>query len=97
MDLCFELATEIMARIGEAVEPVDEVHGFRYFDNRDLIGFVDGTENPEGEAAVDAVLIGEEDRAFSGGSDVMVQKYLLDLDGAPDRRTGRNHRPEEVV
>ena len=54
MDLCFELATEIMARIGEAVEPVDEVHGFRYFDNRDLIGFVDGTENPEGEAAVDA-------------------------------------------
>jgi len=81
MDLCFELATEIMARIGEAVEPVDEVHGSRYFDNRDLIGFVDGTENPEGEAAVDAVLIGEEDRAFSGGSDVMVQKYLLDLDG----------------
>jgi hypothetical protein len=42
-------------------------------------------------------LIGEEDRAFSGGSDVMVQEYLLDLDGAPDRRTGRNHRLEEVV
>ena len=81
MDLCFELATEIMVRIGDAVEPADEVHGFRYFDNRDLIGFVDGTENPEGEAAVDAVLIGEEDRAFSGGSYVMVQKYLHDLDG----------------
>ena len=81
MDLCFELAIEIMARIGHAVEPVDEVHGFRYFDNRDLIGFVDGTENPEGEVAVDAVLIGEEDRAFSGGSYVIVQKYLHDLDG----------------
>ena len=48
MDLCFELATQIMARIGDAVSPVDEVQGFRYFDDRDLLGFVDGTENPEG-------------------------------------------------
>src|SRR6202050_2610505 len=40
MDLCFELATQIMARLGDAVEPMDEVHGFRYFDDRDLIGFV---------------------------------------------------------
>ena len=81
MDLCFELATQIMARIGRAVEPVDEVHGFRYFDNRDLIGFVDGTENPQGEAAVEAVLVGEEDSGFAGGSYVIVQKYLHDLDG----------------
>ena len=41
MDLCFEVATQIMARIGDAISPVDEVHGFRYFDDRDLIGFVD--------------------------------------------------------
>ena len=81
MDLCFELATQIMARIGNAVTPVDEVHGFRYFDDRDLIGFVDGTENPRGEAAIDAVLVGEEDATFAGGSYVIVQKYLHDLDG----------------
>ena len=81
MDLCFELATQIMARIGDAVSPVDEVHGFRYFDDRDLMGFVDGTENPRGEAAIDAVLVGEEDAAFAGGSYVIVQKYLHDLDG----------------
>jgi len=81
MDLCFELAAQIMGRIGEAVSPVDEVHGFRYFDDRDLIGFVDGTENPRGEAAVDAVLICEEDAAFAGGSYVIVQKYLHDLKG----------------
>jgi len=79
MDLCFELATQIMARIAHAVSPVDEVHGFRYFDDRDLVGFVDGTENPRGMAAVDAVLIGEEDAAFAGGSYVIVQKYLHDL------------------
>ncbi len=81
MDLCFELATQFMARIGNAVSPVDEVQGFRYFDDRDLIGFVDGTENPRGAAATDAVLIGEEDAAFAGGSYVIVQKYLHDLDG----------------
>jgi porphyrinogen peroxidase len=81
MDLCFEVATQIMARIGESVESVDEVHGFRYFDDRDLLGFVDGTENPRGEAAVDAVLVGNEDAAFAGGSYVIVQRYLHDLDG----------------
>src|SRR5208282_3144029 len=78
MDLCFELATQIMARIGDAVETVDEVQGFHYFDDRDLIGFVDGTENPRGEAAIDAVFVGEEDAAFAGGSYVIVQKYLHD-------------------
>src|ERR1700726_1203436 len=81
MDLCFELATQIMARIGDAVSLVDEVHGFRYFDDRDLLGFVDGTENPRGEAAIDAVMVGEEDAAFAGGSYVVVQKYLHDLGG----------------
>jgi porphyrinogen peroxidase len=79
MDLCFEMATQIMARIGEAVSPVDEVHGFRYFDDRDLLGFVDGTENPRGDHAAEAALIGDEDAAFAGGSYVIVQKYLHDL------------------
>ena len=80
MDLCFEVATQIMARIGDAVTPEDEVQGFRYFDDRDLLGFVDGTENPRGQAAVDAVLVSEEDAAFEGGSYVIIQKYLHDLD-----------------
>jgi putative iron-dependent peroxidase len=81
MDLCFEVATQIMARIGKAISPVDEVHGFRYFDDRDLLGFVDGTENPRGEEVIDAAVIGDEDLAFAGGSYVIVQKYLHDLDG----------------
>jgi putative iron-dependent peroxidase len=80
MDLCFELATQIMARIGSAVSTVDEVQGFRYFDERDLLGFVDGTENPRGAAVADAVLITDEDPDFAGGSYVIVQKYLHDLD-----------------
>jgi putative iron-dependent peroxidase len=80
MDLCFELATQIMSRIGNAVTPVDEVQGFRYFDDRDLMGFVDGTENPRGAAVIDAVLIGDEDATFAAGSYVIVQKYLHNLD-----------------
>jgi porphyrinogen peroxidase len=80
MDLCFELATQIMARLGSAASTVDEVHGFRYFDDRDLLGFVDGTENPRGEQATDAVLIGDEDPAFAGGTYVIVQKYVHNLD-----------------
>jgi putative iron-dependent peroxidase len=70
-----------MAKLGDAVTAVDEVHGFRYFDDRDLLGFVDGTENPRGQAVIDAALIGAEDPAFAGGSYVITQKYLHDLAG----------------
>ena len=79
MDLCFELAAQIMVKLDGAVTTADEVHGFQYFDDRDLLGFVDGTENPVDQAALDSTLIGEEDTAFAGGSYVIVQKYLHDL------------------
>ena len=79
MDLCFELATQFLIKLAGAVTPVDEVHGFQYFDDRDLIGFVDGTENPTDQLAVDATIIGDEDAAFAGGSYVIVQKYLHDM------------------
>jgi porphyrinogen peroxidase len=79
MDLCFELAALIRAQLAEAITPADEVHGFQYFDNRDLLGFVDGTENPTEQAAVDAVLVDQEDPAFAGGGYVIVQKYLHDM------------------
>ncbi|MGJ5816461.1 Dyp-type peroxidase [Paludibaculum fermentans] len=79
MDLCFELAMQIMDQIGSVATVADEVHGFRYFDDRDVMGFVDGTENPRGDAAREAAIVGGEDPAFAGGSYVIVQKYLHDL------------------
>jgi putative iron-dependent peroxidase len=79
MDLCFELAMQIMDSIGEVVSVADEVHGFRYFDDRDVMGFVDGTENPRGGAAREAAIVGSEDPSFAGGSYVIVQKYLHDM------------------
>ncbi|MGQ4433507.1 Dyp-type peroxidase [Streptomyces sp. SAS_260] len=78
-DLCFELATAIMGRLAGAVTVRDEVSGFQYFDVRDLLGFVDGTENPVGRTARDAVVIGAEDPEFAGGSYVIVQKYVHDM------------------
>lgn len=79
MDLCFELASQIMSRLRGAVTAVDEVHGFKYFDERDLTGFVDGTENPVDREATEATIIEDEDPTFAGGSYVIVQKYLHDL------------------
>jgi porphyrinogen peroxidase len=78
-DLCFELAAQIMDRLAGSVVVVDEVHGFKYFDDRDLLGFVDGTENPTGAAAAAAVAIGPEDAEFTGSSYVIVQKYLHNM------------------
>jgi porphyrinogen peroxidase len=78
-DLCFELERLLLDALGDAVTVVDEVHGFRYFDARDLLGFVDGTENPTGNALYHATLIGEEDPEFAGGAYVVVQKYLHNL------------------
>ena len=80
LDLCFELAQRLMNALDGHVQVADEVHGFRSFDQRDLLGFVDGTENPEGAAALAAISIGDEDSAFAGGSYVVVQKYLHDLE-----------------
>ncbi len=79
MDLCFEFAAQIMDRLAGSVTVADEVHGFRYFDERDLLGFVDGTENPAGQAARAAAFIGAWDPDFAGGSYVIVQKYLHDM------------------
>jgi putative iron-dependent peroxidase len=83
-DMCFELEKLILAALGDSVTVVDEVQGFRYFDARDLLGFVDGTENPTGNAMYQSTIIGEEDPDFAGGSYVVVQKYLHDLNAWAD-------------
>jgi putative iron-dependent peroxidase len=78
-DLCYEIAGAISLALGEWVKPEDEVHGFRYLDSRAIIGFVDGTENPEGGEAADFATVGDEDPIFRGGSYAFVQKYLHDM------------------
>ena len=79
MDVCFELAGKLVNAMAGAITVVDEVHGFRFFDNRDLLGFVDGTENPDGPLAVSATAIGDEDPDFAGSCYAHVQKYVHDM------------------
>ena len=79
LDVCFELADRILRSMAGAVTVVDEVHGFRYFDNRDLLGFVDGTENPDGALATSSTAVGDEDPEFAGSCYVHVQKYVHDM------------------
>jgi putative iron-dependent peroxidase len=78
-DMCFEFERILLDSLGAAVTVVDEVSGFRYFDARDLLGFVDGTANPTGLDLPASALVGDEDADFAGGSYVVVQKYLHDL------------------
>ncbi|HSQ50816.1 MAG TPA: Dyp-type peroxidase, partial [Nitrospiraceae bacterium] len=79
-DLNLDLAMGLVRRLQPLATMVDEIHGFRYLDSRDLTGFIDGTENPKGKARVAAALIGQEDRPFAGGSYVAVQRYIHDLE-----------------
>ena len=81
-DMTFELERQLLDVIGDAAKVVDETTGFRYFDARDLLGFVDGTANPTGAELPDAALIAADaDPDFAGGSYVVVQKYVHDMAG----------------
>jgi putative iron-dependent peroxidase len=79
-DLCFELAMRLANQLRGWVEVMDEVHGFRYLDSRDLTGFIDGTENPRGKKRAAVALIGAEDPGFAGGSFVFTQRYVHDIE-----------------
>ncbi|BDZ51289.1 peroxidase [Frondihabitans sucicola] len=79
-DLCFEFERILLASLGDHVRVVDEVSAFRYFDERDLLGFVDGTANPVAQDIAEAALVGDSDPDWAGGSYVVTQKYLHDLD-----------------
>ncbi|KAF3797118.1 hypothetical protein GCG54_00009088 [Colletotrichum gloeosporioides] len=81
-DMSFEFERQLMDLLGDAVKTEDETVGFRYFDARDVLGFVDGTANPVGPDVSEAVVITQDDdktKAAPGGSYVVVQKYLHDL------------------
>ena len=79
-DLNFELARKAANQLRPYVSSVEEVHGFRYLDSRDLTGFIDGTENPKGKGREEAAIIGPDDPDFAGGSYVAIQRYVHKLD-----------------
>lgn len=80
-DLCFEFERQLLEILGDAVAVIDETVGFRYFDVRDLLGFVDGTANPVGPSVDESIVVAEEDSSSAGGSYIVVQKYVHNLKG----------------
>lgn len=79
-DLCFEFERQLLDQLGDSVQVVDETVGFRYFDVRDLLGFVDGTANPVGPDVPESILVTAEDDGHGvGGSYIVIQKYVHDL------------------
>ncbi len=80
LDLNFEAGRAVVLQLEDAVEVLDEVHGFTYLDGRDLTGFIDGTANPKPDERSEVALIGDEDPDFAGGSYVLVQRYVHDLE-----------------
>jgi porphyrinogen peroxidase len=78
-DLCWELARIITTRLGSSATVIDEVSGFAYLDSRDIVGFVDGTENPRGDERLVATIVADEDPDHAGGSYVTTQRYITDL------------------
>ena len=72
----YMVVDQIMGYLRPVTELVDETQGFRYFEGRAIIDFIDGTENPVDEEAVEWGVIGDEDPDFINGSYAFAQKYV---------------------
>jgi porphyrinogen peroxidase len=81
MSSCFDMLTAITEVLHPVADCLEEVHGFRYWDGRSILGFVDGTENPIGDEREFFGVVGDEDPYYKGGSYLFVQKYLHDMPG----------------
>jgi putative iron-dependent peroxidase len=77
--ICYDMAAAITDVLAPVAVSVVEVHGFRYWDSRSILGFVDGTENPHGQDRDFFGIIGDDELAYKGGSYLFVQKYIHDL------------------
>ncbi len=79
IDLNFQIARLIAARMEGIARVIEDIQGFDYLDDRDMVDFVDGTENPEDEKRAQAVLVADEDPQYSGGAYITTQRYIHDL------------------
>ncbi|MEL4015164.1 Dyp-type peroxidase [Dryocola clanedunensis] len=77
-DVNFSVAQAALAAFGDALKIEEEVHGFRWVEERDLSGFIDGTENPQGEDSRREVAVINEG-VDAGGSYVFVQRWEHNL------------------
>jgi porphyrinogen peroxidase len=74
----FDSAREVIAALAQVASLVEETDGWTYKDNRDLTGFIDGTENPDLMVAPEVALV-PDGAPGAGGSVVLVQKWVHDF------------------
>lgn len=80
-DICFALSQSFFEGIQDKVEVLDERVCFRYFDGRDITGFIDGTENPQfPDDRAETALLGEDAGVFADGSFIFAQRYSHNLE-----------------
>ncbi|PVX33468.1 putative iron-dependent peroxidase [Pasteurella langaaensis DSM 22999] len=77
-DVNFSVAQSAFNVFQSAVKFQQEIHGFRWIEERDLTGFIDGTENPKDEQRAKVGLIATGDDA--DGSYVFTQRWVHQLD-----------------
>ncbi|MDD9939108.1 MAG: Dyp-type peroxidase [Myxococcales bacterium] len=82
----------LQAAIGDAFVLESLIDTFVHRDSRDLTGYVDGTENPEGEQARAAAIVAGAGAGLDGGSFVAVQRWVHDLDAFEDESTAERDR-----
>ncbi len=75
-DVLHDLADQLTHEFAEWLDLQEVVHGFRYRDGRDLLGFMDGDDLIAAEARPDVALVGNEDPGWAGGSYIHVQRYV---------------------
>lgn len=76
---CYDMAHAVSDVLEPVAISMEEIHSFRYWDGRSILGFVDGTENPQGQERAFFGLVGDDDPVYKGGSYLFVQKYIHDL------------------
>ncbi|MDR1430849.1 MAG: Dyp-type peroxidase [Propionibacteriaceae bacterium] len=76
----YEIVDQLSGFVSPAADVLDETQGFRYFEGRAIIGFIDGTEAPNEEDSASYAVIGDEDAEFAGGSYAFAQKWVHDMD-----------------
>jgi len=99
---CIDVASAISEVLRDVAVSTVEVHGFRYWDSRSILGFVDGTENPHGTDREYFGMVGDEDPTYKGGSYLFVQKYIHDMQawkalpvGEQEKVIGRS-KPDDI-
>ena len=74
MDLNYQVSKYLLSAFKPIANAIQDIQGYKYLDDRDLIDFVDGTENPKNIERAKAVIIDSE--PYIGGSYLVVQQYF---------------------